>query len=429
MGRITVDANASTFLKDGKPFFYLADTIWSAFTNVTMEEWADYLQKRKEQGFNVLQINTLPQWDRCMSDIGIYPFETADGNVFDFSKWNDEYYEHARTMCKMAVEEGFTLALVVLWLNYVPCTWGSKVVSSNIMPADFVEEYAARVVKEFDEFDPIYVISGDTDFTCEESISYYRKALDVVSALSPDSLKTMHICRGNSALPMEFAQRLDFYMFQSGHNCFEQDKAYLLPLTFAEQFPKKPMLNAEPCYEQMGFSRNIYGRFRREDIRKAAWSSVLSGACAGITYGAHGIWNWQKPDAPVNPVLGEGFDCSMPWTQAIHFPGAWDYGWMKEFFERFHITQLIPANDLLVDLSPEIRMAKTPNEDYLIYLPHNTRLKIKGDLTGRPAWAKDFESKEDIPLTFTVKDGVTTMQMHSFYQDALVIIPKEDIRG
>ena len=47
--------------KDGRPFFWLADTIWTAFTNPTDGEWIEYLDQRASQGFNVLQINALPQ--------------------------------------------------------------------------------------------------------------------------------------------------------------------------------------------------------------------------------------------------------------------------------------------------------------------------------------------------------------------------------
>ena len=86
MSRVTVSEDKSTFCRDKKPFFYLADTIWSAFTNITEDEWIYYLKRRKEQGFNVLQINTMPQWDRCISDIGLYPFATADGHRFDFTR-------------------------------------------------------------------------------------------------------------------------------------------------------------------------------------------------------------------------------------------------------------------------------------------------------------------------------------------------------
>lgn len=55
MSRVTVSEDKSTFCRDKKPFFYLADTIWSAFTNITEDEWIYYLKRRKEQGFNVLR--------------------------------------------------------------------------------------------------------------------------------------------------------------------------------------------------------------------------------------------------------------------------------------------------------------------------------------------------------------------------------------
>ena len=46
MSALTVAPDHRTLVRDGKPFFWLADTIWSAFTNVTDEEWIAYLDKR-----------------------------------------------------------------------------------------------------------------------------------------------------------------------------------------------------------------------------------------------------------------------------------------------------------------------------------------------------------------------------------------------
>ena len=36
---LKISKNKQTLLKDGKTFFYLADTCWSAFTNISDEEW------------------------------------------------------------------------------------------------------------------------------------------------------------------------------------------------------------------------------------------------------------------------------------------------------------------------------------------------------------------------------------------------------
>ncbi|MCI5943091.1 MAG: DUF4038 domain-containing protein [Eubacterium sp.] len=421
MGRLKVGENKCSFTLDNKPFFYLADTIWSAFTNVTMEEWRYYLKTRKAQGFTVLQINTLPQWDRCMTDVGVYPFATEDGQKMDFSRWEKDYYDRARQMCRMAKEEGFQLALVVLWLNYVPGTWGSRMTDINVMPEEMVEEYTEKVVREFEEFEPIYVVSGDTDFDTEEAVRYYEKALSVLCEKSPDSLKTMHIKRGYDYIPEQFAKRLDFFMFQSGHNVDGQDMAWILPERFRKKYPGKPVINAEPCYEQMGYSRKKYGRFEARDIRKAAWSSLLSGACAGVTYGAHGIWNWKKTGCLANPILGEGFDEPQSWENAIQFPGAWDYGMIPRMFEMYGIDKLLPCNELLEEADSEIRMAEG-NGIYLIYLPYNTKLCIRKELKHYVCQALDLSKKRVASLDMEIRDGVTLTEMHPFLEDVLLIL-------
>lgn len=408
-------------MKDGQTFFYLADTIWSAFTNITLEEWAYYLRKRKMQGFNVLQINTLPQWDRCLSDVGLYPFQTEDGQQFDFSLFQEEYYQRARKMCQMAVEQGFQLALVVLWLNYVPGTWGSRMSDKNIMPKEFVSEYTRKIVDEFDEYDPIYIVSGDTDFDTPSAISYYKTAFDILCKKSPDSLKTLHVKRGYDFIPEEFLKQIDFYMFQSGHNKTEQDMAFILPEKFAEKYPKKPMINAEPCYEQMGYSREEYGRFQAKDIRRAAWSSILSGACAGVTYGAHGIWNWNKINIPKNPILGEGFDKPFTWQEALEFPGAWDFGFIKYLLEKYEIKQLIPANQLLENHTNKIRIAQAENK-YFIYARYNTSIKISKSLKGYQAIAIDLQTRRIASLDIKMAGEQSTIEMHPFYHDTLLVL-------
>ncbi len=420
MSKLTVNPSGTQLMLDGRPFFYLADTIWSAFTNVTMEEWDAYLKKRKEQGFNVLQINTLPQWDRCMADTGLYPFETADRQIFDFTKPNEAYYEQAKAMCQRAVEEGFHLALAVLWLNFVPGTWGSRYVSGNMMPKEMVEPYVRKVVSEFDRFDPLYLVSGDTDFDTPESIAWYGTALRVLNEESPASLKGFHIKRGYDFIPAEFLGGIDFYLFQSGHNADGQDMAYILPERFRVKYPVKPLINSEPCYEQMGYSRKKYGRFRREETRKAAWTSVLSGASAGVTYGAHGVWNWKKENSPVNPIMGEGFDTAFPVEKALCFPGAADYGFLKSFFEERGLPELSSAQYLLANDTEEIRVAKGSNSCFYIYVPYSTRVTLKMDIPNCTVRAFDLASGTSAEITAAAGEGKTVIPMHPFYYDAVL---------
>ena len=241
LGKLTVNGRQDGFLCEGKPFFWFADTCWSAFTSITEADWDYYLTRRAEQGMNVLQINTLPQWDRCCPDLGIWPYASEDGVHFDWSAPNQEYWDRARRMCQAAVEHGIRPALVLMWCNYVPGTWGSVIaerLGAEVMPREEVRAHVARVVENLGEFDPVYVVTGDTDFKTDEAIAYYGDALDEVTKLAPESLHTMHINRGNRALPEQFADRLDFYMFQPGHNYSGQEEAWKLPEDFARSIPK-----------------------------------------------------------------------------------------------------------------------------------------------------------------------------------------------
>ena len=127
MGNVRINDAKTGFELDGKPFFYLADTCWSAFTNATLEDWEFYLTRREQQGFTYFQVNTTPQWDRQLPDLGIYPYASEDGILQDFSRPQPEFWERARTMCSMAREHGIRPALILVWANLVPGTWIEKI--------------------------------------------------------------------------------------------------------------------------------------------------------------------------------------------------------------------------------------------------------------------------------------------------------------
>ncbi|MFB5678476.1 DUF4038 domain-containing protein [Paenibacillus terreus] len=422
MIKLKISDNKRYFVHEGKPFFYLADTVWSAFTNITLEEWAYYLDYRRSQGFNVLQINLLQQWDASGSDLDIKPFAVNPDGSFDFQALNEAYFARAEKMVQMAVERGFVPALVLLWCNYIPDTWAGRLREEKKMPLDAVEPYVRYAAGIFSKFHPIYVISGDTDFPSERANEYYRTALSIVKEISPECLTTLHIQGRLVELPEAFIHHpdLDFYMYQSGHNSEFQHMAYDMALDFYNKPVTRPVLNAEPCYEMMGYSRRVYGRYTRSDVRKAAWQSLLSGAAAGITYGAHGIWSWHKKGKSFG-VTGEGFDAPYDWATALKFEGAWDYGFAKWLFETYDLTGLQPW-DIVMNHTREIRAAATPGyEKAAIYVPVNTVLKLNADLTDYEMTIFDLENRRIASALVSTQDNMTVMDMHPFEGDVLLV--------
>ena len=426
---MTLTIHKKNFIKDGKPFFYLADTCWSAFTNIPENDWHYYLQYRKRQGYNVLQINILPQWDASGTDLNYVPYVLKEDGGYDFTKINDDYFQHAKRMCEIAKEYNFELALVALWCNYVPKTWANNMLPLNTMPFDCVDRYIEKVDETFTQFNPIYIISGDTDLNEEITRNYYNKASDLLREAAPQCIQTLHVRGRLMEIPEEMINRMDFYMFQSGHNAKTENlcMTYRLPEYFVENYPGKPLINSEPCYEQMGSSGRIYGRHPRFNIRRAALQSLLSGACSGITYGAAGIYSWHIYGKNFGSAIGEGFDMPNPWQQAIHYPGAWEYGDIKHIFNEFQVTELISKQKVLLNNTEEIRVACTPDEKLMmIYLPENTTIKL------------NYHFSEDDECTiidlntlhrecgriYNHKD-ICYLDMHVFEHDVLYIIRRK----
>lgn len=419
MEKIKISSTKDHFIKGEKAFFYLADTIWSAFSHISLEEWEEYLSYRNIQGFNVLQIIIQPPWDASESDIQIKPFKTDSKGNYDFFDINDEYFIRAQKMLDMATEKDFIPAMAILWCNNVADTWASKKLPHHLMPFKAVKPYVEYIVKAFSKYNPIYLISGDTDFGSEQTTLYYMTALEVVKSISPDVLTTMHL-QPDVYLPDVFinSKLLDFYMYQSGHRIEEQSLSYKLAQKFYKQSVKRPIVNGEPCYEGSGYGFK-YGRFSAFDVRKAILQSLLSGAKAGVTYGAHGVWGWHKKG---KKFPGEYFSSTpYDWKTALRLKGAWDAAFIKRIFEKYELYDIEPQ-DSIMNETEEIRISVSIDQKKVaLYVPYNTDVKVNMDLR-RYDWiminlSDRYISKPDIQI----KKDSSVIGMHNFDSDVLIL--------
>jgi hypothetical protein len=419
MNSIKVSDTKDYFIKDGKPFFYFADTVWSAFYNVPLEEWEEYLDYRKTQGFNVLQIIVLPiKHDASESNISIDPFRVKEDGNYYYSEINEDYFGRACKMLDMAVERGFVPALAPLWFPYVI----SSDNPDSVMPLNMVKTYITYIVKTFAKYNPIYIVTGDTWFEKEEFGHYWRE-IETIKALSPDSLTAIHL-NPHVNIPEEFLDSplVDIVLYQSGHGVDNGIETQKLPYKFAQYYysksVKRPIVNGEPCYEGAGYAYT-YGRFKEFDVRKAIWQSLLSGAKAGITYGAHGIWSWHKKGSYFSNI--EFIETPFDWRTALRFKGAWDTAYARWIFETYGLFDLEPENCIL-NKTEEIRMSITKGKDKIaIYVPFNTNIELNMDISGYDFVMFDLENKLLARPEIGSKDGRSTMKMHDFNSDVLII--------
>lgn len=411
------------FELEGEKNFYLADTVWGAFTNITMEEWEGYLDIRSSQGFNVLQINILRQWDVADDSIIRHPFEIKTDGSYDFYRMNESYFENARQMLKLAKAKGFIPALVILWGSYVPDTWMSKQNFGCVMPLDVVKPYTEYIVKVFSDFNPIYFVSGDTDTGSDMTVKYYTEAAKTVRQLSPEALITMHIWGDGTEIPGEIdkGNLVDFYVYQSGHRIEDQSKTYEYAMKMSSLTDRHPVINSEPCYEGSGFV-NKYGRYNEFDIRKSTWQSLLSGAKAGIAYGAHGIWSWHTKGKTTK--WGEVLDTCYTWRNALQLKGAWDVSFAKWIFETYDLFDINPR-ELILNKSEEIRCSVAEDlSKVVIYAPYNTDITVAADLSEHRCTMIVLSDKYFAKPSMSFNAGETTINMSEFNSDVLIICRK-----
>ncbi len=318
-----------------------------------------------------------------------------------------------------------TPVLVLLWGNYVPGTWESKFTNNNLFPYEYLENYTAYAVKRFKKYEPIYFISGDTDFPEEETVKYYKKVFDVAKSVDQDALYTFHICGESREIPEELKEKADFFTYQSGHFIPGQHFAYDIPKAMRGEGYSKPIINTEPCYEQIAAPGKI--RFTNRDVRRAAWQSVLSGATAGVTYGAHGVWSWHHHGQSFDSFIrkGAGFALPFDWHNALHFKGADDMHYLKESFEEFFPEDCIPDYDVILNDMEEIRCAHDADK-YVIYVPTNVELDVSVlgiDKEKYTVEVIDLQTRKKYQGQW--KEDTTKLRLLSCYEDALVVLRKQ----
>ncbi|MDF2923809.1 MAG: hypothetical protein K0R57_2723 [Paenibacillaceae bacterium] len=427
MGSLSISPDRQLLMRDGKPFFYLADTVWSVFDNASEEEWETYLEVRRAQGFNAVQISVLPiLHDASGTSLGVAPFVDDGKGNWDFLSPNPVFFDKAERMVARAVEYGMLPALVVLWCNYIPGSWAnaSPAGSRHTMPIDAAKPFAEYVGRRFAAYDPVYFISGDTRFEDERVNGYYQLVLDSLKAVSPEALTALHPGSCFHQLPEQFVDsaNLDCYIYQSGHGLATQPQTYALAEAFLAKPVKRPIINSEPCYEAHGHG-NQYGRFGAFDVRRAFWSSVLAGAKAGFTYGAHGIWSWHRKGAAFN---NEGWSKVPPdWKTALRLPGAWDAGYARWLYEQYGMHDLENAQKLLLMPYPDIRVGANPDRSrVVVYVPYDNHVRLQLDLSGYEVTKLELASRNVMKPAVAVEDGISIVEMSEVNADALIIALK-----
>lgn len=321
---------------DGKPFFWLGDTAWELFHRLTREEADLYLQNRAEKGFSVIQAVALAELDGLQTPnaYGEKPFAGIDP-----SKPNEAYFEHVDYIVNKANELGMFVGLLPTWGDKFNRQWG---VGPVVFNANNAYDYGKYIGKRYKNKKIIWILGGDRNPTGEGHLAIIRSMVKgIKEEVGGTQLFTYHPMGGsNSAMWFHNDDWLNINMFQSGHG--EADNQNYKITTHIYNLPStKPVLDGEPCYEDHPINWNVdNGWFSAFESRRAGWWSILAGAC-GNTYGNHNIWQMWQPDRIAISAARTA------WQQALDYPGAFQAGYMKSFFEQLDWQKLVPKNEII----------------------------------------------------------------------------------
>ena len=390
-GRIVVSAN-HRFLqfKDGSPFFWLGDTAWLLTSQLNRADTLTYLDNRAQKGFNVIQISLvhMPQ----MKTVDGAPALT-DGNPARPDLRPNGYWDHVDWVLDQAARRG-------LWLAMLP-SWGS-LVKTGVLNAGNAAGYATFLAHRYrGKPSVIWILGGDVMGDVHPEV--FRLLGKTLRAEDPNHLISYHPFGRTESLTW-FNQEpwLDFNMFQSGHQRYDQDTKsphlygednwrYVHDSYAAE--PARPVIDGEPSYEGIpqGLHDPTQPRWSAADCRRYAYWSVFAGA-AGHTYGDNSVMQFFKG--------GEAgsYGANQPWRKAIDDPGSSQMQYLKQLMLSRSYFDRIPDQTVMAGENGTRydRVAVTRGKDYLFaytYTGKPFRVRL-GVLTGASVRASWFDPRD-----------------------------------
>ncbi len=139
---------------------------------------------------------------------------------------------------------------------------------------------------------------------------------------------------------------LDFDMHQTGHMGEDQIGRMARQMRSAyETQPAMPVLAGESSYDGLDLREFGGGVLSSDASRQMFWIGLMYNGAAGGTYGANGIWQVNRRDAPYGPSPHGRSWGRIPWDEAMQRPGSAQVGLAKRFFSRYPWNRLEPKPD------------------------------------------------------------------------------------
>ncbi|WP_216326696.1 DUF4038 domain-containing protein [Deinococcus aestuarii] len=386
--RLTVSADGRRLQHaDGRPFLYWADTGWEAFHRLNRDDARQYLQRRREQGFTVIQAVALAEMDgltvpNAQGDLPLVgkdparPATTPGNNPAVAAEY--DYWDHVDYVVNQAASLGLTVALLP--------SWGRWVNNEPIFTPASARSYGRFLGQRYRDKPVIWVLGGDRVPETEAQRAIWQamaQGIEQGVGGRDRALLTYHPHGGKtSAEYFHDEPWLDFNLWQTGH-CRDQQEAQKVLGTY-KRTPIKPVINAEPVYEDHAICHDRKnGLSDGVDVRNVAYWSMFAGA-AGHGYGHRLIWGFDV------------YDGDKAWQKALSAPGAAQLRHLKTLLESRPVQGRSPDETLVRSSFTGTRpVVALRGQDYAwLYLPDGGTVTVTlGRVRGERVRASWFDPR------------------------------------
>lgn len=359
---------------DGRTFFYLADTAWTAVTRLTLAEMDEYLADRAAKGFTVIQTILVP-WDaRWTGNLaGAKPFVDDDETRPD-----EAYWTHVDAWLTKIHAHGMLPAVVPFWLRGRNEDRGPVAGDTESLTA-----YARFVGERYRDLELLWLLGADAPGdawtghfarfadTLERASGRGAAASEGEAERAPWLMTHHPEGGGTSARLFHDTAWLDFHGLQSGHWLSGRHDA-LIDHAWRMR-PAKPVIDLEPAYEHITDTlaevRPGVKLVEDFDVRRQAYQAVFAGA-AGHAYGCAEVYEFHTDKhGKARWTVGTH------WREALQFPGAGQLQHLRTLMERLPMRGRVPDQSIIgaapsEDMQQRRRAIRnTTGDRAYVYLP------------------------------------------------------------
>ncbi len=351
---------------EGKPFLITACTAWTLPTDYSPEEVCEYLDTRKQQGFNTIQMSAV------FSEIDKQRYQKAFAND-DILQPVKAYWQQVDHCVEEATKRGLVVIINPLWKRSVN---------------DFIARQGAEKCRSFGQWfakryrkNPrvFYFVGGDQvpEPTRQEMDAMGQGIQEVYGGKAVVAYHSEGSQSSREAFPSASWLTLNWtYAYTPSYKFEGQPRhPYAMNHDNYRLTPAMPIQMGEGYYDFGTAKRydtdGTTGRWgNRYALRRQAWWNVLSGA-TGVAYGAEGIWHKDR----------EG----QTWQRCVQYPSGHDFVLMRSIMEQYSWWTLRPDlnHEVLVGGgeyntdSYAVAATSADRRATIVYTPVGQRLVVK----------------------------------------------------